>query len=61
MSGLALVFSEAAIEGTGFKYIHKIKLFINIFLSTSMFNQSWAHPPATMVAKTASIVAGGRP
>jgi hypothetical protein len=24
-----------------------------------MFNQMWAHPPATMVAKMASIVVGG--
>jgi hypothetical protein len=38
-----------------------MKVVINLFLSTSMFNIIWARPSATMVAKTASIVVGGRP
>jgi hypothetical protein len=32
---------------------------INLFTSTFMFNQIRARPLATMVAETASIVAGG--
>jgi hypothetical protein len=36
---------------------HKVE--INLFLLTSVFNQIWARPPATMVAETASIVIGG--
>jgi len=32
---------------------------INLFMFTSMFNRIQAHPPATMVAETASIVVGG--
>jgi hypothetical protein len=37
------------------------KGFVNILLSTSMFNQIQAHPPAAMVAETASIVVGRSP
>jgi hypothetical protein len=32
---------------------------MNLFLLTYMLNQIQARPPATMVAKTASIVVGG--
>jgi hypothetical protein len=28
-------------------------------MATSMLNRIWAHPPATMVAETASLVVGG--
>jgi hypothetical protein len=34
---------------------------MNIFMYFAMLNQIQAHPPATMVAKTASIVVGGGP
>jgi hypothetical protein len=36
-----------------------INVEINLFMSTSMLNGIWARLPATMVAKTVSIVGGG--
>jgi hypothetical protein len=38
---------------------HLINVEINLFTSTSIFNRFMARLPATMVAKTVSIVVGG--
>jgi hypothetical protein len=51
LGSLAHVHSKVAIN----------KVEINIFMSTSMFNQIQARPQATMVAEMASIVAHGSP
>ncbi len=54
---LVNTFAVATIEG--FCLTHKIYVEINIYTSTSMFNQIWARPPGTTVAKMASIVGDG--
>ncbi len=43
------------------RIILQIKVVINLFLFTSMFNIIWACSPETKVAETAPIVADGSP
>ena len=56
---LAHVLSE--VDAERFCLINEINEEINVFLSTSMLNWIQAHPPATMVAEMAPIVADGSP
>jgi hypothetical protein len=57
VGGLVHTFAVAAIKG--FCLNHLINVEINLFTSTSIFNRFMARLPATMVAKTVSIVVGG--
>jgi len=57
VGGPAHVRSYATVKAI--KKIPLIKVEIILFLLTYMFNRIQARSPATMVAKTASIVVGG--
>ncbi len=59
VGGLAHVRSDANVEAIWLIQLINVK--ISLFMSTAMINWNRSHPPATMVAKTASLLVVASP